>query len=767
MEEALKEVRDGLEEKVKERTAELDKAYNLLKESEGRLAEAQRIAHIGNWDWNILTNRLYLSDEIYRIFGRSSQEFGANYDVFLRNVHPDDREYVNNAVIEALNGKKSYDIDYRVILDDGKERIVHEKGEITFNENNTPVRMLGTVPDITERKNAEVKIQRLANIVESSNDAIITISLDGTIITWNKGAEQIYGYLSEEILGKSVSILAPEHLKNETKKLIEKVKLGEKIQHYVTSRLRKGGKLIYVSIALSPVFDASSKLVAISAIVRDITERKNAEVKIQRLANIVESSNDAIITISLDGIITTWNKGAEQIYGYSSEEILGKSVSIVAPEHLKNETKKLIEKVKLGEKIQHYVTSRLRKGGKLIYVSIALSPVFDASSKLVAISAIVRDITERKNAEVKIQRLANIVESSNDAIITISLDGIITTWNKGAEQIYGYSSEEILGKSVSIVAPEHLKNETKKLIEKVKLGEKIQHYVTSRLRKGGKLIYVSIALSPVFDASSKLVAISAIVRDITELKKADEILKFKLEELARSNKELEQFAYVSSHDLQEPLWMITGYLQLLQRKYRGELDEKADKYIRFAVDGAFQMQNLINDLLEFSRMTTSTREPGPANCEFILNQVLFNLKLFIKENKATVAHGSLPEVMIDFTQLVQIFQNLIINGIKFHSEEAPKIYISAEKKASEWVFSVQDNGIGIDPQYSGKIFEIFKRLHKKEEYPGTGIGLAICKKIVERCGGRIWVESELGKGSTFYFTLLSNPTKVQKLSFNT
>ncbi len=523
MEEALKEVRDGLEEKVKERTAELDKAYNLLKESEGRLAEAQRIAHIGNWDWNILTNRLYLSDEIYRIFGRSSQEFGANYDVFLRNVHPDDREYVNNAVIEALNGKKSYDIDYRVILDDGKERIVHEKGEITFNENNTPVRMLGTVPDITERKNAEVKIQRLANIVESSNDAIITISLDGTIITWNKGAEQIYGYLSEEILGKSVSILAPEHLKNETKKLIEKVKLGEKIQHYVTSRLRKGGKLIYVSIALSPVFDASSKLVAISAI----------------------------------------------------------------------------------------------------------------------------------------------------------------------------------------------------------------------------------------------------VRDITELKKADEILKFKLEELARSNKELEQFAYVSSHDLQEPLWMITGYLQLLQRKYRGELDEKADKYIRFAVDGAFQMQNLINDLLEFSRMTTSTREPGPANCEFILNQVLFNLKLFIKENKATVAHGSLPEVMIDFTQLVQIFQNLIINGIKFHSEEAPKIYISAEKKASEWVFSVQDNGIGIDPQYSGKIFEIFKRLHKKEEYPGTGIGLAICKKIVERCGGRIWVESELGKGSTFYFTILSNPTKVQKLSFNT
>ena len=523
MKETLKEVRDSLEEKVKERTAELDKAYNLLKESEGRLAEAQRIAHIGNWDWNILTNRLYWSDEIYRIFGRTSQEFSADYDVFLRNVHPDDREYVNNAVIEALNGKKSYDIDYRVILDDGKERIVHEKGEVTFNENNTPVRMLGTVQDITARKNAEVKIQRLANIVESSNDAIITISIDG----------------------------------------------------------------------------------------------------------------------------------------------------------------------------------------------------------------------------------------------------IITSWNKGAEQIYGYSSKEIIGKDVSIPAPEHLKNETKTLIEKVKLGEKIQHYVTSRLRKDCKLIYVSIALSPVFDASGELVAISAIVRDITELKKADEILKFKLEELARSNKELEQFAYVSSHDLQEPLWVITGYLQLLQRRYQGNLDDKADKYIHFAVDGAFRMQNLINDILEFSRVTTITREPGPTNCEFILNQVLFNLKSFIKENKAIISHGSLPEVMIDSTQLVQIFQNLIINGIKFHSEVAPKIHIAAEKKTNEWVFSVQDNGIGIDPQYSEKIFEIFKRLHTREKYPGTGIGLAICKKIIERHCGRIWVESELGKGSTFYFTLPIKPAGFQKPNFNT
>ena len=261
----------------------------------------------------------------------------------------------------------------------------------------------------------------------------------------------------------------------------------------------------------------------------------------------------------------------------------------------------------------------------------------------------------------------------------------------------------------------------------------------------------------IYNEENILVRTRGTFQDITERKKAEEILKLKLEELARSNAELEQFAYVSSHDLQEPLRMISSYLQLLQRRYQGKLDEKADKYIYFAVDGASRMQNLINDLLEFSRVTTRAKEPEPTDCEFVLNQVLSNLELYIKENKATVSHDPLPEVMADNTQLAQVFQNLIVNGIKFHSEEAPKIHISAEKKANEWVFSVKDNGIGIDPQYSEKIFEVFKRLHKKEEYPGTGIGLAVCKKIVERHGGRIWVESELGKGSTFYFTLPINP----------
>jgi light-regulated signal transduction histidine kinase (bacteriophytochrome) len=282
-------------------------------------------------------------------------------------------------------------------------------------------------------------------------------------------------------------------------------------------------------------------------------------------------------------------------------------------------------------------------------------------------------------------------------------------------------------------------------------------YEKEFIRKDGSRIPIFLGAATTNDACNEGVVF---VLDVTDRKRAEEMLKLKLEELARSNEELEQFAYVSSHDLQEPLRMITSYLQLLQRKYQGNLDDKADKYIHFAVDGASRMQNLINDILEYSRVTRTSREPKFTNCKFILNQALAGLKVVIKENKATISHDTLPDIMVDPTQLVQVLQNLILNGIKFHGEETPKIHITAEKKASEWVFSVHDNGIGIDPQYSEKIFEVFKRLHTRERYPGTEIGLAVCKKIIERQGGHIWVESELGKSSTFYFTLPIDPHRI-------
>ena len=518
-EEALKIAQEALEEKIKERTTELEETYKSLIESEKGLDDAQKMAHIGNWIWDIATDKAYWSYELYRIFGRDPQEAAPTSSELLIYIHPDDRDNVINASKKAINGKP-YSIDYRIVLYNGEERTLHMKSEVVFDEKDNPIKIKGIVQDITERRKAEENLRK-----------------------------------SEE-----------------------------------------------------------------------------------KYRNIVETANEGIGLIDNELKLTYVNKKIEDMIGYSSEEIIGKT----------------------------------------------MWDFISGDSKPIVKSILERGLQDFESHELKF------------------------------------------------------------------------------IRKDGSSLWAQVSAKPIFDSGGKFMGIMTMLTDITKRKEAEEILRLKMEELTRSNAELEQFAYVSSHDLQEPLRMITSYLQLLQRRYEGNIDEKADKYIHFVVDGAARMQNLINDLLEFSRVTTRASEPKPTDCEFVLNQVLANLETFIEENEATVSYCSLPEVMADSTQLVQVFQNLIINGIKFHNEEAPKIHISAERKANEWIFSVQDNGIGIDPQYSERIFEVFKRLHGKEEYPGTGIGLAICKKILERHGGRIWVESELGKGSTFYFTLPINLSEVLK-----
>ncbi len=242
-------------------------------------------------------------------------------------------------------------------------------------------------------------------------------------------------------------------------------------------------------------------------------------------------------------------------------------------------------------------------------------------------------------------------------------------------------------------------------------------------------------------------------RERNELVKARQDLEESVAELGRSNADLQQFAYVASHDLQEPLRMVSSYTQLLAKRYKGKLDADADEFIAFAVDGAGRMQKLIQDLLAYSRVSTGGRRFEPTSVGIVLNSALNNLLNAVKESRAEITHDPLPAVMGDEKQLVQLFQNLLSNAVKFSREQPPRIHVSAKRSVGEWVFSIHDNGIGIDPQYADRIFVIFQRLHTREEYPGTGIGLAICKKIVERHGGRMWVESELGKGATFYFTI--------------
>ena len=259
---------------------------------------------------------------------------------------------------------------------------------------------------------------------------------------------------------------------------------------------------------------------------------------------------------------------------------------------------------------------------------------------------------------------------------------------------------------------------------------------------------------PVYDSDGRVSGLAVMGFDITERKQAEEDLAEKARELARSNAELEQFAYVASHDLQEPLRMVASFTQLLAERYQGRLDEKADQYIGFAVEGASYMQSLIDDLLSYSRVTSRARPFQPTDCAAVLQKALANLRVAIAESKAEINAGPLPTLMADGNQLVQLLLNLIGNAIKFHGDKPPQISVSARLEGETWVFAVKDNGIGIDPRYFERIFVIFQRLHsRRSAYPGTGIGLAICKKVVERHGGRIWLESTPGEGTTFFFTL--------------
>jgi len=360
----------------------------------------------------------------------------------------------------------------------------------------------------------------------------------------------------------------------------------------------------------------------------------------------------------------------------------------------------------------------------------------------------------------KENRLRTLVRAIPDMVWLKDVNGLLIFCNAMVESFIGVEEAELIGKSdaelfAKEIADVFIETDRRTMAaDGATTGEIWLDFAVDGHRALCELI-----TTPMRDADGKVVGVLGIARDITERNRTVETLKETLAELARVNAELEQFAYVASHDLQEPLRMVSSYTQLLARRYQGRLDADADEFIAFAVDGANRMQSLINDLLAYSRVGTRSRKLEPADLAAAFAQALANLKAAIDESGAVVTHDSLPTLRADKTQMAQLFQNLIGNAIKFHGAEPPRIHVTAAQEGDEWTFSVHDNGIGIDPQHGERVFTLFHRLHGRNEYPGTGIGLAICKKTVERHGGRIWLESELGKGSAFYFTIATGSSE--------
>jgi PAS domain S-box-containing protein len=472
-----------------------------------------------------------------------------------------------------------------------------------------------------------------------------------------------------------------------------------------------------------------------------------------------------------DGRILAANAAAASLLKGDAGQLTGMSIAAIAADPPEKVAGTLAQFARCGQFVPAALTFKTAEGeincrveGALIHVDggpvlmLRMLPRDQAVTRFRSlnerIETLNREVFERTRAAETAEMLRAIVDSCDDAVVSKDLNGIIKSWNKGAERLFGYTAEEAVGRPITMIIPTDRLQEEPAILERLRRGERVDHFETIRVRKDGSEADISLSISPVRDESGRVTGASKIARDITERKRQEQALAAVNTALTRSNADLQQFAYSASHDLQEPLRMVSTYGELLKREFGGQLGARGDEYIGYTIQGALRMEQLLRDLRSYTLASSAGQNPTEdIEAGQSLDKALAALESAVKESGACVTRTALPRVRLHEFQMEQIFQNLIGNSIHYRSSEPPRIHIAAEPRGKDWLFSVRDNGIGIDPQYKEQIFEIFKRLHSAAAYPGTGMGLAICQRIVERAGGRIWVESELDRGSTFFFTI--------------
>lgn len=526
-------------------------------------------------------------------------------------------------------------------------------------------------------------LDHLAAIIDSSEDAILSKSIDGIILTWNRGAEKLYGYTASEALGRHIDLLTPAEKKDEIPYLLERIRKNERIEHYEALRKRKDGTLITVSLTLSPIHNSSGAIIGASAIARNISTQKSIQRERDLLASIVESSNDAILSKNMDAIITSWNRGAQQLYGYTAGDVIGKHVSMLLPPGRPEEIPRIMERLKGGERIEQYETIRRKKDGSLMEVSLTISPVRDEDGLIIGASAIARDITMQKRLQLERNLLASIVENSDDAILSKLLDGTITSWNRGAEQLYGYSAAEVVGKPVSILVPNDQPDEIPTILRKLRQGDSIGHYETRRRKKDGSVIFVSLTISPVRDSNGTVIGASAVARDITQSKTADAMIRQQL----REKNVLIQEVY---HRVKNNLQLVTSLLELQSRQIqdehtRGAFQDSIARIRAMALvhEKIFYSESISE--LEFSGYISSLFKPLVAaySRSRIVNLAISGDTCVLELNTA------IP--------LGMIMNELITNSLKyaFVATPSPTIEVSIRVDGDNASMKLADNGVGL------------------------------------------------------------------------
>jgi len=598
---------------------------------------------------------------------------------------------------------------------------------------------------------------RLFGIIQSAMDAIITVDAHQKIVLFNPAAEKMFGLSANEAVGRSLDQLIPTRFRADHASQVRVFGEINQTRRHIGGMeslcgLRADGTEFPAEISISQIGSGGSKL--FTAIVRDITERQRAEEALrlseERLRALVNASSDVVYRMSadwsemdqLDGrgfIADTTSPRKDWLQAYIDPD----------DQPLVTETIQHAIRTKSVFELEH----RVRKtDGSLGWTFSRAVPRLDAHGEILDWIGMASDVTPRKIAEETLreseERLRLFIEYAPAALAMFDREMRYLQASHRWLADFGLSGRNVIGVSHYDVFPE-VPERWKEAHRRGLAGEILRSENDRFERADGSVQWIKWEIRPWYETSGRIGGIVIFSEDTTARKFAEEALRRKADELQRSNKDLEQFAYVASHDLQEPLRMVAAYTQLLAERYRGKLDANADQYIAYAVEGATRMQALIQDLLAFSRVGRNGRERQDVDSKEAVAEAVENLKASIAESGAVLTSGGLPTVQANRSQLVQLFQNLIGNAIKFRGKDCPRIHVSSEQAGGEWIFAIADNGIGIAAEHRDRIFEIFQRLHARTEYPGNGIGLSICKKIVEQHGGRIWVESESGRGSTF------------------
>ncbi|GAB2622771.1 hypothetical protein GCM10027035_18240 [Emticicia sediminis] len=723
------------------------------------------------WDWDLVNNTVFRGGGFENIFGHEESGLSSTIESWKAYIHPEDVDRIIGGIQVALDSEvTNWKDEYRYLKANGKYAYVIDKGFILRDNQGKAIRMVGAIQDITERKEKEQLLKLFESVIINNNDAVIiskTESIDESgpkVMYVNQAFTRMTGYTADEILGKTVQILrGPKSDKQELARLNNALRKGEFCEISII-KYKKNGEEFWVNISVMPVADEKGIYSHWIAIEKDITEKVNYERELieanRKVISTLESIQDGFYSLDKNWIVTYWNKEMENFSQVKREDIIG--------ENFWDYFTKLIQ-LKFYSEFHRAVAENIPVRFEE-YLSLS-EQWFEVSAfpSDNGITVYTRDITERKNIEQKIRSerklLRTLIDNLPDTIYFKDTEARKLISNRVDLSLQGVSNEEeVIGKTDLELYPD--KNSClgyEQDMEILRTGKAIINYEESFKTNDEHLLWLQTSKIPVYDDSKQIIGLLGIGRDITERKLAEQKLESVNKELQKyvqqlliSNAELEQFAYVASHDLQEPLRMVTSFLSQIERKYKDIIDEKGKQYIFFAVDGAKRMRQIILDLLEFSRVGKAEDKLELIDLNELVNEILVLYRKQIKDKKAVILSDTLPSVRTSKSSMRHVFQNLISNSLKYVNTQegfVPQINIFVKSESNDWIFAIKDNGIGIDSQYFEKIFIIFQRLHSKDEYSGTGIGLAITKKIIENLGGRIWVESEPNHGSTFYFTI--------------